>query len=81
VGRSAEVVELVVCFSASEGAGGGVDIQSFGSDGSGEDTESAGVSKEVQEAGRAKGFKVKTVISLIREKARGDVWGEIDCIV
>jgi hypothetical protein len=39
------------------------------------------VSKEVQEAGRAKGFQVKTVVSLIREKARGDVWGEIDRIV
>ena len=75
------MVELVVCFSASEGAGGGIDIQSFGSDGSGEDTESAGVSKEVQEAGGAKGFKVKTVFPLIRKKARGDVWGEIDRIV
>jgi hypothetical protein len=81
VGRSTEVVELVVCFSASEGAGGGIDIQSFGSHGSGEDTESAGVSKEVQEAGGAKGFQVKTVFPLIREKARGDVWGEIDRIV
>jgi hypothetical protein len=81
MGRSAEVVELVVCFSASEGAGGGVDIQSFGSDGSGEDTESAGVSKEVQKAGRAKGFKVKTVFPLIREKARRDIWGEVDRIV
>jgi hypothetical protein len=81
VGRSAELIELVVCFSASEGAGGGVDIQSFGSHGSGEDTESAGVSKEVQEAGGAKGFQVKAVFSLIREKARGDVWGEIDRIV
>ena len=72
---------MVVCFSASEGAGGGVDIQSFGSDGSGEDTKSTGVSEEVQEAGRAKGFQVKTVFPLIREKARGAVWGEIDSIV
>jgi hypothetical protein len=72
---------LVVRFSTSEGAGGGVDIQSFGSDGSSEDTESTGVSEEVQEAGRAKGFQVKTVFPLIREKTRGDVWGEIDRIV
>jgi hypothetical protein len=75
------VVELVVCFSASEGPGGGVDIESFGSYGSGEDTESTGVSEEVQETCRAKGFEVKTVFSLIREKARSDVWGEIDRIV
>jgi hypothetical protein len=39
------------------------------------------VSKEVQKAGRAKGFQVKTVFPLIRKKARGDVWGEIDRIV
>jgi len=81
VGRSAEVVELVVSFSAGERAGGGIDIQSFGSHGSGEDTESAGVRKEVQEAGGAKGFQVKTIFPLIREKARGDVWGEVDRIV
>jgi len=81
MGRSAEVVELVVCFSASEGAGGGVDIQSFSFHGSGEDTKSAGVSKEIQEAGRAEGFQVKTVFPLIREKARRDIWGEIDRIV
>jgi hypothetical protein len=80
VGRTAEVVELVVCFSPGEGAGGGVDIQSFGSHGSGEDTKSTGVSEEVQKAGGAKGFKVKTVFPLIREKARGDIWGEIDRI-
>jgi hypothetical protein len=39
------------------------------------------VSKKVQEAGRAKGFQVKTVFPLIRKKARGDIWGKIDCIV
>jgi hypothetical protein len=75
------LIELVVCFSSSEGAGGGVDIESFSSHRSGEDTESAGVSKEIQEACRAKGFQVKTVVPLIREKAGGDIWGEVDRIV
>jgi hypothetical protein len=48
VSGSTELVELVIFFATGERAGGGVDIQGFGTDGPGEDAEGTGVCKEVE---------------------------------
>ena len=78
VRRPVELIELVVGFSASKRAGGGVDIEGFSADGSGQNPKGAGVSKEVQQASWAKGFEVKAIFSLIWKKSRGDVGREVD---
>jgi hypothetical protein len=48
VSGSTEMVELVIFFATGERAGGGVDIQGFGTDGPGEDAEGTSVCKEVE---------------------------------
>jgi hypothetical protein len=80
VAGSAELIPFVIFFSTLQRAGGGIDIQGFSSLGGGDCAKGAGMSEQVEQLLGAERAKPNAVISLIREKTRGDSWGEVDSI-
>ena len=80
VGGSAQLVQLVIFFSAGEGPGRGVDIQGLGPERAGANPEGTRVCEKVEEAVGADRFQVKTVFALIGKKSGGDSGGEVDFV-
>ena len=67
-----EVVQEVIFFAADEAARGGIDVEGFGSDGSGDESEGAGVGEKIEEFGWAESAEVGAILALIGEKTWGD---------
>jgi len=76
----AKIVPSIIFFTAGETAGGGVDVEGFGTDRGGNEAEGAGVGEKIEKFGRAESTKVGAIFSLIGEKAWGDAWSEIDVV-
>ena len=76
----AKIVPSIIFFAADETAGGGVDVEGFGTDGCGNEAEGAGVGEKIEKFGRGESTKVGAIFSLIWEKAWGDAWGEVDVV-
>jgi len=80
VAWAAELISFVIFFSPLEGAGGGIDIQGFGSVGGGDCAKGAGMGEEVEQLLGSERAKPNAVIPLIGEKTQGDSGGEVDPI-
>jgi hypothetical protein len=80
VAGAAELIPFVIFFSTLQRAGGGIDIQGFGSVGGGDRAKGAGMGEEVEQLLGAEGAKPIAVIPLIGEKTRGDSRSEVDSI-
>ena len=77
---SAKIVPSIIFFAADETAGGGVDVQGFGTDGGGNEAEGAGVGEKIEKFCGAESTEVSAIFSLIGEKAWRDAWGEVDVV-
>jgi hypothetical protein len=80
VAGTAELIPFVIFFSTLQRAGGGIDIQGFGSVGGRDRAKGAGMGEEVEQLLGSEGAKPNAVIPLIGEKTRGDSGGEVDPI-
>ena len=76
----AKIVPRIIFFAADETAGGGVDVEGFGTDRGGNEAEGAGVGEKIEKFGRMESTEVGAIFSLIGEKAWGDAWGEVDIV-
>jgi hypothetical protein len=80
VAGATELIPFVIFFSTLQRAGGGIDIQGFGSVGGRDRAKGAGMGEEVEQLLGSERAKPNAVIPLIGEKTRGDSRGEVDPI-